>query len=341
LESAKKYSTGNHGPRMLCGNLVILEDLEREIAKFFNREAALVFNSGYLACMSVIAGFTRKDDFILMDKLNHASLKAGVKVSPVGFAHYFKHNNFEDAERLIKSKMKRGQRVVMIIESIYSMDGDVGDISKARILCDKYDGILIVDEAHGLGTVGKTGRGVEEMYEFKYRADIICGTFSKSLASCGGFITCSADLRTYFTLYAPGLVFSAPCSAYNAGAAHKALQILQQEPERVTKVQENSKYLRERFIENGFNIGQSTTCVIPVTFDDIVLVINLHAYFEKRGYFTAAVMAPACPVLEPRFRITPNCTMNKQDLDDIINLFIDGRRECKGHPAFQELKEIL
>jgi len=341
LEQAKKYSTGNHGPRMLCGNLVILEDLEKDLARFFNREAALVFSSGYLACMSAIAGIASKNDFIIMDKLCHASLKAGVRLSAAGSAHYFGHNNFEEAESIIKRKRKSGQRLIMIIEGVYSMDGDIGNLEKARIICDKYGGTLIVDEAHSLGTIGKTGHGTEEHFNYKYRADIICGTFSKSLASVGGYIVCDKDLRTFYTLYAPGLVFSAPLSAYNTAAAMKALQILEQEPEKTAKLQENSKYLRDRFKENGFNIGHSVTCVIPVIFNDPIQTMDLHYFMKQKGFFSAAVMAPACPILEPRFRITPNCTQKKEDLDDIINVFVAARNACLPHPAFKELKDVL
>ena len=332
LESAKKYSTGNHGPRMLCGNLCILEDLEKDIAKFFDREGALVFSSGYLACMSAIAGYVQKGDFLIMDKLCHNSLKAGVRLSLAGSAHYFKHNNFEEAERIIAKKKKKNQRLIMIIEGVYSMDGDIGHLDKARKLCDKYGGTLILDEAHSLGTIGKTGRGTEEYYDFKHKADIIVGTFSKSIASVGGYIACSNDLRTYYTLYAPGLVFSAPLSAYNTGAAIKSFSIINQEPEKVLKLQENSTYLRNKFREHKFNIGNSETCVIPVIFNDPLQTINLHYFMKKKGFFTAAVMAPACPILEPRFRITPNCTQTRQDLDDIINVFIEARDACPPDP---------
>ena len=341
LESAKKYSTGNHGPRMLCGNLVILEDLEKDIAKFFGRDGALVFSSGFLACMSAIAGIVTKDDLVVMDKLNHSSLKAGVRLSAAGKAHFFKHNDFNDCERIIKKNLRRGQRLILIIEGIYSMDGDIGKLDKAREIVDKYGGLLILDEAHSLGTIGKTGHGTEEHYGYKYKADIICGTFSKSVASVGGYIACNKALRTFYTLYAPGLVFSAPLSAYNTGAAMKAFQLIVQEPEKVTKLQENSKYLRDKFREHKFNIGDSETCVIPVIFNDPLQTINLHYYMKSKGFFTAAVMAPACPILAPRFRITPNCSMNRKDLDDIIELFIEARNECHPHPKFVEIKKVL
>jgi 8-amino-7-oxononanoate synthase len=335
IEAAKLYSTGNHGPRMLCGNLVILEELEKTIANFFHRESALVFSSGYLACMSSIAGLARKGDLLLMDKLSHASLKAGAKLSSAKTV-YFKHNNFKDAERLIKSN--KYDKLIMVIEGVYSMDGDVGFLDQARALCDKYKATLILDEAHSLGAIGKTGRGAEEMYDYKYKADIIVGTFTKSIASVGGFIACSHRLRNFYTFYAPGVVFSAPLSAYHCGAAQKAFEIIQAEPERVALLQKNAEYLRNKFVENKFNIDNTISCVIPVIFRDSVQCMNIHHYLLQHGYFSAVVMAPACPVTAPRFRITASSAMTKEEMDGIIDIFIKAR-EANAENA--ELKELL
>jgi len=335
IEAARKYSTGNHGPRMLCGNLQILEDLEKTIAKFFNRESALVFSSGYLACMSGIAGIARKNDLLLMDKLSHASLRAGAKLSGAKIVN-FKHNDFKDAERLIKAN--KYDNLIIVIEGVYSMDGDIGYLDQARALADKYKAVLILDEAHSLGAIGKTGKGTEEVYKHKHQADVIVGTFTKSIASVGGYIACSARLRNFYTFYAPGLVFSAPLSAYHCGAALKAFEIINVEPERVQKLQSNAEYMRKKFVQNGFNIGHSITCVIPVTFRDTVQVINMHKYLLSNGYFSAAVMAPACPVTAPRFRITASSAMTFQEIDNIVNIFIKARDACPENP---ELKELL
>jgi len=336
IEAAKHYSTGNHGPRMLCGNLEILETLEQRIANFYRRESALVFSSGYLACMSAIAGVARKGDILLMDKLTHASLKAGGKLSGAKMV-YFNHNDFKDAERQIKKH--KWERVIMVIEGVYSMDGDIGLLDQARILCDKYKAILILDEAHSLGTIGKTGHGTEEVYDWKYKADIICGTFTKSIASVGGFITCGKALRDFYTFYAPGLVFSAPCSAYHCGAADKSFEIIENEPERVEKLQKNAEYLRNKFVEKNFYIGHSITCVIPVIFRDTVQCLKIHEHLlNKKGLFSATVMAPACPVTAPRFRITAHSHMTNEEMDYIVESFVEARN---AHDENPELKELL
>ena len=338
IEAAKGYSAGNHGPRMLCGNLEILEQLEQSIAKFYRREAALVFSSGYLACMSAIAGFARKGDLLLMDRLTHASLKAGAKLSNAKVV-YFNHNDFKHAEKLIRSH--KYTKLVMVIEGVYSMDGDVGLIDQARVLCDKYHGTLILDEAHSLGTIGKTGHGTEEMFDYKYKADIICGTFTKSISSVGGFITCNQDVRHYYTFNAPGLVFSAPLSAYHCGAASKAFEIIENEPERVAKLQSNAEYLRNKFKEFNFNIGHSYTCVIPVIFRDTVQCLKMHGVLFEKGFFTATVMAPACPVTAPRFRITACSNMTIDEMDRIVKAFCEAREAIPENPELRELLEGL
>lgn len=338
VDAANAYSTGNHGPRMLCGNLQILEDLEKRIASFFKRDHALVMSSGFLACMSTIAGIARKGDLILMDKLSHASLRAGAKLSAAKTVT-FKHNDFVDAEKKIKAN--KFKKLIMVIEGIYSMDGDIGDLPTARVLCDKYEGILVMDEAHSLGTIGKTGHGAEEHFNYKAKADIICGTFTKSVSSVGGFLTCGLKLREYFTFYAPGAVFSAPLSAYHAGAAMKAFEIIESEPERVEKLIKNGDYLRMKLKENNFNIGDTVSCVVPVIFRDTHQLIEMHDYILKKGFFAAAVMAPACPLDACRYRITVTSNDNKESLDSIVSILKEAREKFPESDKITKLAAIM
>jgi 7-keto-8-aminopelargonate synthetase-like enzyme len=335
INATKNYSTGNHGPRMLCGNLEILESLEKRLARFLNKESALVFSSGYLACMSCVAGIARKGDVLLMDKLCHASLKAGAKLSGANIV-YFRHNDFKDAEKKINSH--KYKKLIMVIEGVYSMDGDIGNLPEARRIADKYKATLILDEAHSLGAIGKTGRGTEEYYNYKIQADIVCGSFTKSLASVGGYIACSKDMREFYTFYGQGVVFSAPLSAYHAGAADKALEIIENTPELVTKLQDNSTYLRNKFRENNFDIGDSITCVVPVVFRDTIQTLSIHRWLLSKGYFSSLVMAPACSITAPRFRITASSSLSKDEMDRIVNIFIQARDANKED---KELTDML
>lgn len=338
MEAAQAYSTGNHGPRMLCGNLQILEDLEVQISKFFKKDSSLVFSSGYLACMSTVAGIAKKGDLLLMDKYSHASLRAGSRLSSAKTV-FFKHNDFKDAEKKIKEN--KHKNLFMVIEGLYSMDGDIGNLPEARRICDKYKGTLIMDEAHSLGTIGKTGHGCEEYYEYKYKADIICGTFTKSVSSVGGFLTCNRKLREYYTFYAPGLVFSAPLSAYHCGAALRAFEIIETRPELSQKIQKNSEHFRKKLVENNFNIGPSVTSVVPIIFNDSVQVMKMHAYLLEKGIFTAAVLAPACPFDEPRFRVCVTAADTIELLDETINILIEARIAVPESEKILELNKVL
>jgi len=166
----------------------------------------------------------------------------------------------------------------------------------------------------------------------------VCGSFTKSLASVGGYIACSKDMREFYTFYGQGVVFSAPLSAYHAGAADKALEIIENTPELVTKLQENSTYLRNKFRENNFDIGDSITCVVPVVFKDTIQTLSIHRWLLSKGYFSSLVMAPACSITAPRFRITASSSLTKQEMDKIVDIFIQARNANKED---KELTDIL
>lgn len=287
--------------------------------------------------MGALQGLARKGDLLLMDKLCHTSLKSGAKLSGAKFVN-FKHNDFKDAEKQIKAN--KYKKLIMVIEGVYSMDGDIGNLKAARELCDKYGAILILDEAHSLGTIGKTGRGTEEYYEYKYRADIICGSFTKSIASVGGYIATTKDYREFYTFHAVGAVFSAPLSAYHAGAAYKALEIIEKTPEMIQKLHDNAVYFRKKFKDNGFNIGETITCVIPVIFKDMIQAMKLHRYMLVQGFFSSLVMAPACPIDAPRFRVTAIASYTKNDMDEIVDIFIKARENVKETEKFTRLMDL-
>lgn len=321
IDAAKEFDNCDIEHRTESGKLLIIQKLEETVASFFKREKALVFSSGYLACMSALAGIARKGDLLVMDRLCHASLVAGSKNCEAKVVR-FKHNDFVDAERLIK--LNKYSRIIMVIEGIYSMDGDYGNLAEARKLCDKYKGILIIDEAHSLGSLGKTGHGTEEVFDYKFLPDIICGTFSKSISGVGGFITSSKSFIEIYSLFSPGNL-SAPISSYHCGGAIKAFEIIQNEPERVKRLQENGHYLRKELVKNNFNIERSCTSVVPVIFKDINQVLSMHSHLIGQGVFAAAVVAPACPLDAARFRICPTSADNKESLDFIVQSLIKAR----------------
>lgn len=331
IEAAKKWATGNHGPRMLGGNMTILRDLERAIANFFGRDDTLLCAAGYLACMSACAAVATESTVIFADTRLHASLRAGLKLGEARVV-WFKHNDFKDCERLMQQYRSKYHDAWMVIESVYSMDGDICDLPAAHRLCVQYRANMILDEAHGLGVVGQTGRGVEEHFGLPGSATLIVGTFSKSIASIGGYITGPQRLIDYMDFHAPGNVFSAPLPAYCAGAALKSFEILVQEPELVTRAQHASRRLRE-LLRTGSDAwppdypdskkyrleGDPASTVIPVIFaDDIDRVMRVATRLKESGYMCSAVAYPACSLRTPRFRITATAAYT----EDLMGQFV-------------------
>eukprot|EP00921_Rhytidocystis_pertsovi_P010149 GHVQ01016246.1.p1 GENE.GHVQ01016246.1~~GHVQ01016246.1.p1 ORF type:complete len:723 (+),score=95.76 GHVQ01016246.1:473-2641(+) len=335
IDTAKSWATGSHGPRMLGGNTTVLRDLEKTIAKFFCRDDCMVVNGGFLACMSAVCAVCKHGDLILADGRLHASLRAGVKLSGAK-AIYFKHNDYQHLGKLLYKFRRKFRHCWILIESVYSMDGDTADLPKCVELSDKYDCKIILDEAHGLGVLGKTGRGLEELYNMPGVCALIVGTFSKSVASVGGYITASQDWIDFMDFHAPGNVFSAPLPAYCAGAALRAFQLIEEESWRVAKAQRNALLLRQA-LESGLGKwpvnypdhykyvveGDSNTTVIPIVFkDDIDRVMRIASSMLQKQWMIAAVAFPACPLRAPRFRITATAAYTEDIIVDFVTTLV-------------------
>lgn len=343
IAAARRYASGNHGPRMLGGNTKILRELEQKFANWLGREDSLLCSAGYLACLSAGVALCRKGQVVLADDRCHASLRAGLKLCGAKVI-FFKHNDFADAEKKAKAFLKKPispdaerNRGWVMIESVYSMDGDVGDLPAAAKLARKWGLRIMCDEAHGLGVLGKTGRGLEEHFGLPLgsEVDVVVGTFSKSFSSVGGFIVTDARTVKFLDFYAPGNVFSAPLSAYHAGAVLKALEIIKSNPELVIKVQHNSKELR-RLLETAqwpsefshdlkFELeGDSSTCVLPIVFpNDPIRMMSIADKMRRKGFQLAAVCAPACPVRRPRFRLTATTAYSQEDMEEFVKVLVE------------------
>ncbi|EPR59824.1 8-amino-7-oxononanoate synthase [Toxoplasma gondii TgCatPRC2] len=332
LAAGRMWSTGNHGARMLGGNPTVIRELEQIIGRFFGREDALLCATGFLAAMSSICAVAKKGDLIIGDNRLHTSLRVGMKLSGAKEV-LFRHNNWQHLTQILGSMRRKYIDCWIVIESVYSMDGDIADLPTVRRLADQYKCQIIVDEAHGLGVLGKSGRGLEEHFNMPGAADIIVGTFSKSIGGVGGFITCGKDLIEFLEYHALGSVFSAPLTAYSAGGAKKAFELMQGEHRwRIAKAQENAIYLRRALKTGNGNWppdypadkkyeveGIECTTVIPVVFpnDPYRLCCVTRALFSK-GWVVGAAMYPACPLMRPRIRITATAAYTKEIMDKFV-----------------------
>lgn len=337
ISAAREWSTGSHGARMLGGNSTILRDLERTVAQYYGRDDALLCATGFLATMSAVAAVAKKGDLILADHRAHASLRTGMSIS--GARHlFFKHNNYGHLKRLLQRERGKARNCWIVIESVYSMEGDIADLPVVRSLADSYNAKILCDEAHGLGVLGKTGRGLEEYYNMPGSCDVLCGTFSKSIAGVGGFITCKRPLVDFLDFHAPGSVFSASLTAYSAGGALKAFELMTGEQQwRIQKAQENARYLRHLLETGGghwpadypeelkYEVeGMSCTTVIPVVFPNSPQrMFRITMRLLDRGFYCAAAAFPACPLLRPRIRVTATTAYTKELMDAFARALVE------------------
>ncbi|OII77640.1 8-amino-7-oxononanoate synthase protein [Cryptosporidium andersoni] len=343
IEAAQQYSTGSHGPRMLGGNTPLLRELEKAVGEFFGREDSLIVATGYMACMGAVCAIYKKGDVFFGDDRLHASIRAGFKVSGAK-VYFFKHNNMAHLEQLVKQYRRKYRDAWIFIESVYSMDGDIAPLPDVRSIADKYDMKICIDEAHGMGVLGKMGRGLEEHFNMPGAADVIVGTFSKSAAGVGGYITSNKLFVDFLDFHTPGNTFSAALPAYCAGGVLESLRIISSEPERVEKCRKNSLYLRNLIKSGGgywpadypedkkYTVeGDDCTSVIAVVFkDDILRVIDVAHEMLKRGWLLSCVAFPACPLRFPRFRVTARAGYTQQLMDNFVKDLVECSVACPG-----------
>lgn len=327
---------------MLGGNATILRDLEQVVGRFFGRKDSLLCATGFLATMSGVCAVAKEGDLLLADGRVHASLRAGMKLSGAR-EMMFRHNNWQELQQLLSRHRSRYRNCWVIVESVYSMDGDIADLPTLKRLATQYHCKILLDEAHGLGVLGKTGRGLEEYFGMPGAADVIVGTFSKSIAGVGGFITGDQDLVEFLDFHALGSVFSAPLTAYSAGGAMMAFRLMQGEQSwRIGRAQQNAKYLRKALrsgnghwpdhypVDGKYEVeGVECTTVIPVIFpNDPLRVCCIARSLLKKGWVVGAAIYPACPMSRPRIRITATAAYTREIMDKFVRDLVDTTVEC-------------
>ncbi|SOV24898.1 serine C-palmitoyltransferase, putative [Plasmodium sp. DRC-Itaito] len=350
IQAAMDWSTGNHGPRMLGGNSQILRDLEKVVGNFFGRNDSILAVCGFLACMSGIVAVATHGDIILYDSRTHACVKMGIQICGAK-AYSFKHNDYNHLELLLIKYRHKYRNCWVCIESVYSMDGDIPHLPTFKKLCIQHKAKLYVDEAHGLGVLGKTGRGIEEHFNMPGTADIIVGTFSKSIGGVGGYIVASDEVIEFLDFHCIGNVFSAPLPAYCAGGALKAFELIDTQPWRIQKLKFNTKYLRNG-LKTGMGHwpkdypesykyiieGDDATSVIPVIFpndpDRLFKICNL---LLKMNWMISAVVYPACPLKYPRFRVTATSAYTIEYMNEFISDIIRATVRVKPSPLDTQL----
>jgi 7-keto-8-aminopelargonate synthetase-like enzyme len=292
--------------------------LEREIADWVEKEAALVFSTGMQVNLGVISAIVGRGDVVILDKADHASIYDGAKLS-WGDVKRFRHNDCQDLERVLSS-IPEGKGKLVVVDGVYSMEGDIAPLPEIIPICKKYGARLMVDDAHSIGVIGG-GKGTSAHFGVTDEVDLIMCTFSKSFASLGGFIAGDEQVIHYIQHFARSLIFSASIPPSNAVAAKAALDIMRREPERVERLTYNGKKMRDGFRSLGFDIGDSTTPIIPVIIGSDELTFITWKMLLDNGVYVNAIISPATPEGRQLLRTSYTATHTDEQLDFVLDVF--------------------
>ncbi len=320
IEATRRYGTSCTGSRFLNGTLELHLELERRLAEFVSTEAALVFSTGYQTNLGTISALVGRGDFVITDKDDHASIVDGCRLA-FGRVRRFRHSDMAHLERVLAGLPEDAGKLV-VVDGVFSMGGDIAPLPEIVPLCQKYGARLMVDDAHAMGVLGG-GRGTAAHFGLSDQVDLTMGTFSKSFASLGGFIAGSADAIHYIQHNARSLIFSASMPPANAAAALAALEVMQEEPERIARVNQIGECMRTGFRQLGFNVGVSETPIIPVIIgDDTRTFMTWKALYEA-GIFTNPVVSPAVPPESALLRTSYMATHTDEQLDRVLAAFAE------------------
>jgi len=321
VEAVRKYGSGCSGSRFLNGTLVLHNQLEAELASFLNKESALTFSTGFQTNLGIISAVTGPHDIIFSDRGNHASIVDGCRLS---FAKTIKyaHNDLDELrDKLGRAPASAGKLIVT--DGVFSMEGDIARLPEIVEIAKRFGARVMVDDAHGLGMVGECGRGTANYYGLEGEVDIIMGTFSKSLASLGGYVAGSEYVTHYIRHHSRPFIFSASIPPACCGAALEALRIMQAEPERPGRLRENGEYLRAGFRKAGIAIGESETAIVPVMTYETERTFKIHHMLLMAGVYCNPVIAPAVEEGGCLLRTSCTATHTKEQLDEAVAIFKD------------------
>ncbi len=318
IDAIKRYGTSCTGSRFVNGTLELHKELERRLAAFVGKPAAIVFSTGYQTNLGTISALVGQGDIVIIDKEDHASIYDGCRMA-LGEMKRFVHNDMTSLERVLQDCPEQAGKLV-VVDGVFSMGGDITPLPQLVELCHKYGARLMVDDAHSLGVLGG-GRGTAAHFGVTDQVDLIMGTFSKSFASLGGFIAGEEDVIHYVQHFARSFIYSASIPASQVMAAMAALDIMETEPEHVERLWRNTRKMLEGFKRLGFNTGNSTTPVIPIIIgDEMKTLITWKALFEA-GLYTNPVLPPAVPPNKSLLRTSYMATHTEEQLDRVLSIF--------------------
>jgi 8-amino-7-oxononanoate synthase len=318
INAIEQYGSGCTGSRLLNGNLVIHEELEEKLAAFARKEAAVVFATGYLANLGGIASLVGRHDLMIIDQYDHASIIDGCRLS-FGRVVKFRHNDMNDLERILKKEA--GQAKLIIVDGVFSMEGDIIKLPEMVELARKHGARIFLDDAHSIGVLGQEGRGTEEHYGMEDGADLVMGTFSKSLAANGGFVAGPKKVVSWIKHLGRTQIFSASLPPVMVAVVSAALDVIRDEPQLRQRLWENTRKMKQGYNELGLDTGVSETPIIPVLVKDTAKVYGMCRALADRGVFVNPVVSPAVPPGRELLRTSYMSTHKEEHLDMVLEEF--------------------
>ena len=320
VEATRKYGTGCAGSRFLNGTLDLHLQLEKELAEFVGKEDAIIYSTGFQVNLGVVSCVTGREDYVICDELDHASIVEGRRLS-FSTILKFKHNDMESLEKELQ-KCRPDAVKLIVVDGVFSMEGDIANLPEIVRLSKKYDANIMVDEAHGLGVLGNHGRGTCDHFGLTKEVDLIMGTFSKSLAAIGGFIAADESIINYLRHNSRSYIFSASNTPAATAAARAALQIMKNEPERIEHLWDITNYSLKCFRELGFEIGHTSTPIIPLYVRDMEKTFMVTKMLFDEGVFVNPVVPPACSPNDKLIRFSLMATHSKEQIDFAIGKLV-------------------
>jgi len=325
LAAVEKYGTGTHGVRLLAGSLTLHRELEETIADFTRAEAAVTYTSGYVTNLTVVSTLIGRGDYVISDKLNHASLVDGCLMSGAKFLRFL-HNDMEALELRLQ-QVPSGASKLVVADSVFSMDGDIIDFPKVVELCQKYDAWLMIDEAHSVGVLGKTGRGIEEHFGMEGVIDIKMGTLSKTIPSVGGYVAAKKEIINYLRHASRAYIFSAALPPAQAAAAKAAFEVILDEPWRIEKLNANTAQFINGLKERGFDTLHTETAIVPVICGTDEVAYEITRTVQNRDVFVLPVVSPAVPPGLARLRATITAAHESDEIQHAMEVIEDAGKQ--------------
>ncbi|MFB0919813.1 MAG: aminotransferase class I/II-fold pyridoxal phosphate-dependent enzyme, partial [Oscillospiraceae bacterium] len=318
IKAIEKYGTGCSGSRFLNGTLNMHLELEAELAEFLRKEAVVTFSTGFQSNLGIISAIVGRTDYVICDKENHASIYDGCKLS-YGKMLRFKHNDMKDLERMLQS-VPETAGILIVTDGVFSMGGDIANLPEIVRLAKKYGARTMVDDAHGLGVVGDGGRGTANLFGLEKEVDIYMGTFSKSLASLGGYMASSSRIADFVRHSSRPFIFSASMTPASCACALAALRELKAHPELVNKLADNSQYVRNGLKTRGIKIRESTTPIVPIYTYEMLRTLGLAKDLYDEGVYVNPVLPPATPPTDCLLRTSYMASHTKAILDEAMDI---------------------